>query len=51
MRLNVETLEFNWIFEEGNALNLIKLLASLENNAVLTKKSIKMFIKFMWKDY
>ena len=51
VRLNVETLEFKWIFEGDNAVDLIKLLASLENNTVLTKKSIKMFIEFMWSHY
>ena len=49
LRLNIEALEFNWIFENNNAENLIELLAGLkDNNKVLTKKSIKMFIDFMW---
>ena len=49
--MNVETLEFNWIFTENNAELLINLLADLENNTVLIKKSIKTFIEYMWSHY
>ena len=51
VRLNIEALEFNWIFEGNNAADLIRLLAGLKSNTVFTKKSIKMFIDFMWNEY
>ena len=50
-RVNVEALEFDWIFKNDNAERLIGVLANLDNMQVLTSKPIKMFIDFMWSHY
>jgi len=50
-RVNIEALEFDWIFKNDNAESLIGVLANLDNMQVLTTKPIKMFIDFMWSHY
>ena len=41
----------DWIFFEDNAKILLEILADTTNERVLTKKSIRIFINFMWKYY
>ena len=50
-RVTIEAIDMNWIFREGNANTLIKVLASSANNQALTKKSIRCFIDLMWGHY
>jgi hypothetical protein len=47
-RVQLEALDFDWIFEENNAKVLLRLLATEANNNALVKKSIKIFIDLMW---
>ena len=41
----------DWIFYENNSEKLLSILSDCTNEKVLTKKSIKIFINFMWKYY
>jgi hypothetical protein len=50
VRLQVETLDFDWIFKKNNAKTLIKLLGE-EDSEIFLSKSIKVFIEFMWTYY
>jgi hypothetical protein len=49
--VQIEALDLDWIFNGDNAKILLKILASDANNAVLTKKTIKIFIDLMWSKY
>jgi hypothetical protein len=44
-------LDFDWIFENGNAKKLLRVLANDANNSALTTKTIKIFIDLMWSKY
>ena len=50
-RVQLEALDFDWIFDENNAKVLLGLLATEANNNALTKKSIKIFIDLMWSKF
>ena len=50
-RVTVEALDMDWIFYEDNAKTLLEILSDSQNEKVLTKKSIRTFINFMWKYY
>ena len=41
----------DWIFFEDNAEILLEILSESTNEKVLTKKSIRIFINFMWNYY
>ena len=41
----------DWIFFEDNAKTLLEILSESSNEKVLTQKSIRIFINFMWKYY
>ena len=42
----------DWIFYEDNSKILLEILSEgSTNEKVLTKKSIRIFINFMWKHY
>lgn len=47
-RVSVEVCEFDWLFEGDNVETLITILCKSANPEVLTTKTIKMFIKYMW---
>ena len=46
--MSVEVCEFDWLFEGDNVETLITILCKSANPEVLTTKTIKMFIKYMW---
>lgn len=50
-KINVEALDMDWLFENNNAKRMIEVLAKADNHSVLTSKSIKIFLNFMWNDY
>ena len=50
-RVQVEALDFDWIFQEGNCKTLLNLLAEEANNSALTTKTIRIFVAFMWSYY
>lgn len=50
-KMNIEALDFDWVFVGNNAANLLEILAQCDNPAALTKKSLKTFIDLMWKNY
>ena len=41
----------DWLFENDNAKILIALLANDANSAVLTQRTISIFISLMWEHY
>jgi len=50
-RVSVEACEFDWLFEGDNVETLITILVKTANPEVLTTKTIKMFIKYMWETH
>ena len=50
-RVTVEALDFDWLFERNNARILLSTLALDASDVALTKKSISIFISFMWSHY
>jgi hypothetical protein len=50
-RVQIEALDFDWIFHDDNAKVLLSLLSSSANTKVLTRKTIKTFIDLMWAHY
>jgi len=50
-RVQIEALDFDWIFHGMNAKVLLSLLSSSANTKVLTRKTIKTFIDLMWDHY
>jgi hypothetical protein len=50
-RVQIEALDMDWIFNGDNANMLLEALANDANSAVLTKKSIRIFIDLMWGEY
>jgi hypothetical protein len=50
-RVSVEACEFDWLFEGDNVETLITILVKSANPEVLTTKTIKMFIKYMWETH
>lgn len=50
-RVQIEALDFDWIFHGDNAKVLLSLLSSSANTKVLTRKTIKTFIDLMWAHY
>jgi hypothetical protein len=50
-RVSVEACEFDWLFEGDNVETLITILARSANPEVLTTKTIKMFIHYMWETH
>jgi hypothetical protein len=50
-RVSVEACEFDWLFEGDNVETLITILCKSANPEVLTTKTIKMFIKYMWETH
>ena len=50
-RVSIEALEFDWIFTDNNAENLITVLSNLNNLEILSTKPLTMFINFMWSHY
>lgn len=50
-RVQLEALDFDWIFDEDNAKVLLKLLATEANNMALVKKSIMIFVDLMWSKF
>jgi hypothetical protein len=51
MKVQIEAIDFDWIFYGDNAERLIGLLAEDAVDSVFTKKSIRMFISIMWENY
>lgn len=51
MKVQIEAIDFDWIFYGENAERLIGMLAEDASDAVFTKKSIRMFISIMWENY
>ena len=50
-RVQIESLDFDWLFEGQNAATLLKILAQDANQECFTKKSISVFIDLMWSKY
>jgi len=50
-RVTIEAIDMDWIFYEDNSEKLLNILSDTTNEKVLTKKSIKIFVAFMWKHY
>ena len=47
-RVMVQVLDFDFLFQNENSISIINIL-SFANSQVLTKKSIKAFVKLMWQ--
>ena len=50
-RVSVECLDMEWVFFNDNAKKLLNILAGHANPKVLTKKSIKIFVNFIWTQH
>lgn len=50
-RVQVEALDLDWVFDGDNANRLLECLAEGANSAVLTKRSVRIFIALMWREY
>jgi hypothetical protein len=50
-KVGVKALDLDWIFVGDNAKNLLSLLASDADPAILSKKSMRIFIEVMWEYY
>lgn len=50
-RVQIEALDFDWVFSGDNAKILLSVLASDANNQALTKSSIKTFVELMWSHF
>lgn len=50
-RVKVEVVDFDWIFKEDNAKNLMILLTQQDNTKIFVQRSINIFISFMWEFY
>jgi len=49
-RVMVRVLDFDFLFQNENSNSMITVL-SQANSKVLTRKSIKAFVKLMWQEY
>jgi len=49
-RVMVRVLDFDFLFQNENSNSMITVL-SKANSKVLTRKSIKAFVKLMWQEY
>ena len=47
-RIQVEAIDFDWVFVDDNAKTLLILLNE-EDSEIFLSKSIKIFIEFMWE--
>lgn len=50
-RVQIEALDFDWVFHGDNAKILLSVLATDANNQALTKSSIKTFVELMWSHF
>ena len=50
-RLEIEVIDFDWVFEGDNAKNLIHLLGENAKSKLLIQKSFRVFIEYMWNIY
>jgi len=47
-RVELQALEFDWIFEGEGATNFIKKLANTDNDDIFAITSIRIIIMFLW---
>ena len=50
-QVEAKLLDFDWIFTENNARELIKILSETENDGIFSCAQIRVFIEFMWAGY
>lgn len=49
-RVTVQSLEFDWIFEKGNARTFLEILNKNSHDDLLSQFSIKIFVDLMWNE-
>lgn len=43
-RINIQALDFDWIFEEDNAETFLEILTDLDSSSIYSRKSIQIMI-------
>ena len=50
-KVTIKALDFNWIFENNNAMSLIKMLSDNGTGDLFVTKSFSILIDFLWAQY
>lgn len=50
-RVNIEAVDFDWIFKGDNARSFIFLLSEQSRSKLFIQKTIRVFIELMWSEY
>lgn len=51
MKVNVEVIDFNFIFENDNVTSFLMMLAEQGSGEIFVQTSIKVFVNILWQDY
>jgi hypothetical protein len=47
-RVEIQSIDMDWLFTDRNAKQLLELLAEASNPQVLVKAQIRIFVDLMW---